>query len=256
MINTADQKLETLSTKYQLVKTADIVSQLESKGYKVDSFKASNVRKSSKQGFQKHIVRLSNESTLQQVGDTRLQLVLINSHDGTTPLKLSLGFFRLVCSNGAVVGETFDSYSIKHIGKSVPLQVEEALEKIVAQADRLRDVIQSMRNTQLTPVDIQELEQRAVTMRASKIATTSNRVLEGFVMPVIKRVEDQPNDLYTVFQRTQEALIRGGVVVTLKDATTGLVKTRKLAAVRSIAADDTINSNLFDIAMNYLPIAA
>jgi hypothetical protein len=255
MLNTADQKLETLTNRYQLVKTADIVSQLEAKGYVVDSFKANKVRKQSKQGYQKHTVRLSNETTLQKVGDTRLQLVLINSHDGTTPLKLSLGFFRLVCSNGAVVGETFESYTIKHIGKSVPAQVEEALERIVAQAEKLRNVITAMQNVQMTSVDIRELEQKAVEMRASKLSN-SERVLEGFTMPVIKRQEDESNDLYTVFQRTQEALIRGGIVVSLKDVATGHIKTRKLAAVRSITADESINSNLFDLALNYLQIAA
>jgi len=255
LINTADQKLDTLSSKYQLVKTADIVSQLEAKGYVVDSFKSNNVRKKSKQGYQKHVVRLSNETTLQKVGDTRLQLVLTNSHDGTTPLKLSLGFFRLVCSNGAVVGETFESYTVKHIGTSVPLQVEEALEKIVAQAGKLRDTIVSMRNVVLTSAAIKELEEKAVVLRSNKL-NNGMRIVDGFTMPPIKREEDGPNDLYTVYQRTQEALIRGGIVVSLKDNTTGQIKTRKLAAVRSITTDTIINSELFDLALNYLPQAA
>lgn len=45
-----------------------------------------------------------------------LQFVVKNSYDGTNALQIMLGAFRLVCTNGMVIGRRFFAYSQRHMG--------------------------------------------------------------------------------------------------------------------------------------------
>lgn len=46
--------------------------------------------------------------------ETQLKLQIINSYDGSTGFSSRLGGFRLLCSNGMVIGKTFLHASIRH----------------------------------------------------------------------------------------------------------------------------------------------
>jgi hypothetical protein len=50
-----------------------------------------------KTAFGKHQVRLRN-AELPQVGDSLLEAVITNSHNGSSTLQVGAGLFRLVCS--------------------------------------------------------------------------------------------------------------------------------------------------------------
>ena len=56
----------------------------------------------------KHMIRFRHADSLPSVavGDSLVEVVLVNSHDGTSSYKLMAGIFRLVCSNGMVVSES------------------------------------------------------------------------------------------------------------------------------------------------------
>lgn len=48
--------------------------------------------------------------------ETKLRLLIYNSYSGSWPLKILLGAFTLVCSNGATIGKQFGSIGTKDIG--------------------------------------------------------------------------------------------------------------------------------------------
>jgi hypothetical protein len=48
-----------------------------------------------------------------------MRAYLTNSFDGGTSVKLDLGFFRLVCLNGAFIGEKETAMKIPHIGDNI-----------------------------------------------------------------------------------------------------------------------------------------
>jgi hypothetical protein len=59
------------------------------------------------------------------VGDSLVEVVLVNSHDGTSSYKLMAGIFRLVCWNGMVVSESMqDSIAVRHKNRASPRCLE------------------------------------------------------------------------------------------------------------------------------------
>ena len=148
-INTLDQKLETLSDRYKLAPTKAIADKFKSLGFVVDSYSEVKVRKNSRAGFQKHQVRLSNPNLRSTHDDIKLQLIITNSHDGLSSFRMQLGFFRFVCSNGLVVGETFEKICLRHTGMIIE-EIDSAVERIVAQVEKLDNTISKMKTKAVT----------------------------------------------------------------------------------------------------------
>lgn len=49
-----------VSEKYKVINTKDLVTQFEAQGYKITKIESALVRDVSKQGFQKHVIRMSH----------------------------------------------------------------------------------------------------------------------------------------------------------------------------------------------------
>jgi len=110
----AGQAYEKQSDRYAFIPTTEVISTLRDAGYMPVQASQSSSRIPGKKLFTKHMLRFaaSNDS-LSVVGDSKLEAVLINSHDGTSAYHLSLGVFRLVCSNGMVVSDSLvESFAI------------------------------------------------------------------------------------------------------------------------------------------------
>lgn len=236
-MTTNDQKLETLSDNYKLVPTKLIAEKFKSRGFIVDSYTEVKVRKASRKGFQKHMVRLSNPNLLAtNHDDLKLQLLVTNSHDGLSSFKIQLGFFRMVCSNGMVVGQTFDAISLRHTGMILE-EIDQTIDKMIAQCNKLSIVIQNMKDKTLTIEEIQTFFNRAVKFRSQKI--------ENLTVPIL-REEDKGNNVFVLYNRVQEVLVNGGNKYTNLNK-----KTRKLKALKSIDVLTKLNADLFDLAVEY-----
>jgi hypothetical protein len=239
-IETLDQKFHTLTDKYKVVSTKELVSRIEGLGFTVDNFVANRVRNPEKRGFQKHRV-IFNSPLLKATEDGVPQLLLTNSHDGTSAVVLQLGFFRLVCSNGLVIGKSISTpIAIRHKGKDLEERLVAAVNDIVRQASELSEHIEKMKSTVLTVKQVTEFQTKALRLRVDEDA-----VVESFAFP-IHRQDDTPMDVFTVMNVIQESLIRGGASVTvLKD---DQLKTRRLRKVKSISTQTKINTELWDMA--------
>lgn len=233
MITTLDQKHESRSEKYKVAATKEIAAKFKQRGFVVDDYIEAKVRKPGRAGYQKHMVRLSNPSLTSTHKDIKLQLLVTNSHDGSTSFKIQLGFFRFVCSNGMIVGDTFESISLRHSG-SIHEEVDNAIDRIVAQAGALDAALTRMKEKTLSTAQIKAFTEEAFKLR--DIANPAN------IRPL--RDEDEANDLFTVYNRVQEALIQGGSYYQ-----TDKGKTRKLRGVSNIGVLSKVNEGLFDIAM-------
>ena len=239
MITTRDEKLETLSNRYKLVPTKTIADKFKSMGFVVDNYSEVKVRKGSRQGYQKHQVRLSNPNIMSTTHpDIKLQLLVTNSHDGLSSLILQLGFFRFVCGNGLVVGETFEKVRLRHTGMIIE-EIDNAVERIVAQIKRLDDSITKMKTKVLNEEEKRLFLEAAVKLRNDKMTASD------IVIPIL-RTEDATDDVFTFYNRVQESLIRGGT-----EYTNSLGRTRQLRSVSNIKRMDEINQGLFDIAMQF-----
>ena len=56
------------------------------------------------------------------------EIILLNSHDGTSSYQMLPGLFRAVCQNGLVCGDTFGEVRVPHKGNVVDKVIEGAYE--------------------------------------------------------------------------------------------------------------------------------
>ena len=127
----ADAAHSSRSARYSTIPTSEVLASLRREGFQPFAVTQGGSRDEQKRDFTKHMLRLRHESTMgAQVGDSFQEIVLVNSHDGTSSYQLMAGMFRLVCSNGMVVGagNGFDEVRIKHAGNVIPAVIDGCVE--------------------------------------------------------------------------------------------------------------------------------
>lgn len=111
------------SARYTYIPTSVILERLLEEGFAVQSVMQSRSRIPGKGEFTKHMLRLQHRSekyAINKVGDSVPQLVLVNSHDGTSSYQLNSALYRLACSNGLMVSESEQSLiRVQHTGNIV-----------------------------------------------------------------------------------------------------------------------------------------
>lgn len=237
-ITTFDTKFHTLTDKYKLAKTKDIVDRIVSLGFTLDKFVANKVRNKERNGFQKHRAVFTS-SLMKATADGVPQLVLTNSHDGTSSVVLQLGFFRLICSNGLMIGTNIvPAIRIRHSGEGFDEKLVAAVDAMVAQVNKVTESIDRLKAINLTPAQVTDFQRKALELRLEG-------KVDSFTMPV-HRNEDKATDLFTVMNVVQENLIRGGATVQItKD---GKPSNRAVRKVNSIQSQTKINLLLWDLA--------
>lgn len=238
-IETLDQKLPGLTERYKLAKTSDMIKKIESLGFSLDKFVALKVRKKERQGFQKHRA-IFTSPLMKATADGIPQLLLTNSHDGTSSVVLQLGFFRMVCSNGLVVGSNIvPAIRVKHVGNDFEERLIVAINTMVAQATKLSESIERLKSKKLNASEAGDFFREALQNRLGDVK------IQSFTMPV-HRKEDEGTDLFTLMNVVQENLIRGGARVTVND--NGVLKNKAVRRVRSLVTETEINTMLWNLA--------
>jgi hypothetical protein len=245
-IDTLDTKLPTLTDNYKLAKTSTLIDKVRSLGFNVDKFIALKTRKIERRGYQKHRVLFSSEAlSTEHKSEGKLQLLMTNSHDGSSSVVFQLGFFRFICSNGLVAGQMVgEPIRVRHIGKDFDDKLEQAVIQVVARAKLLDEAINKLKNVKLTNEQVKELE-----LKATQIRYQDKEIVD--VQFPIRRVEDQGNGLFEVYNRIQEGLTRGGARLTVVNNLTKKVENKAIRKINSFVNDDAINTQLFDLAMSY-----
>lgn len=237
-IETLDQKFPTLTEKYKLVKTADLITKVEAQGFTLTKFVANKVKKQERNGYQKHRA-IFNSPLLKSTPDGTPQLLLTNSHDGTSSVVLQLGFFRMVCANGLVFGTNICApIKLRHSGNDIDEKLTIAINYIVAQADKINGAIERMKAVRLSDAHIKQFQSEALRLR-------TDAKVEAFQMS-INRHADTSNDLFTVMNVIQENLVRGGAKLLVdKD---GKRRQQTLRGINSIQTQTSLNVSLWDMA--------
>ncbi len=81
-----------------------------------------------------------------------MQFIVKNSYDGTNTLQIALGAFRLVCTNGMVIGKRFFGYSQRHIGSQIGIDANLLKGKVGQLADQFQNAIPTMQAMVTTPI--------------------------------------------------------------------------------------------------------
>ncbi|HGO9504175.1 TPA: DUF932 domain-containing protein [Pseudomonas aeruginosa] len=203
----ADAPHESRSQRYAYIPTAAVLAELRKEGFQPFMVTQTRVRDEGKREHTKHMLRLRHASQIN--GAEANEIVLLNSHDGTSSYQMLAGMFRFVCSNGLVCGDTVADVRVPHKGDVAGSVIEGAFE-VLSGFERVKESRDLMRAITL---DDSEAEVFARSALALKYDPTDNKpapITESqILMP--RRFDDRRPDLWSVFNRTQENLTKGGL---------------------------------------------
>lgn len=126
----AESAHESRSTRYAYIPTSDVLQGLRREGFEVFSATQARTRTEDKREHTKHLLRLRHVShTARGVGESTPEIVLLNSHDGSSSYQMMGGMFRLVCSNGLIVPDGIcQTVKVQHSGQVRDRVIEGAFE--------------------------------------------------------------------------------------------------------------------------------
>ena len=235
------QRVPAIFTKTPSPKVSDRYSFADSEYYLQKFIDADwtihSARQVSKSEYAPHQVILRNKD-IATVGDLLPQLIFTNSHNGIKKMTMDTGIYRLVCSNGLVVPTSItQSLSIKHIDlgdSTTDTIVNSFYEKVPI----IMNSIDRMRNKILTNDEIDNFTYNALQIRfINAVGININDVVKPL------RLEDNSDDLWTVFNVVQEKLIRGGIQLPSK---------RHSRPINNFVNDNDINTKLWQLAEQYI----
>lgn len=245
---------------YSFISTAEILQAFEAQGWTPANIHIAKTRVEARQGFQKHIVRLNHPDFTSIAGlsnnnASRPQLCLLNSHDGSAALRLFYGVLRIACLNGIIAGSVLKSFRVVHSG-NVTGNLSTGIEYMTSNISELTKVVTALSQARFSLSAECELVHGLVDARLANVRNVVNVNYNSATR--VLRAQDTGSDAYTVFNRIQESLVRGGIEYTynkeIKDKATGQVidikqvttKTRRLSSVSSQLA---LNQKAFDLAV-------
>src|SRR3954454_8189462 len=150
----ADRPWDTMSAKYRFFPTAHVVEGLMQQGFLPVRAQQSRSRIEGKQDFTKHLLRFRHASMADSaVQSTVPEIVLVNSHDGSSSYTLSLGLYRVICLNGLVVKSAgLEDIRVRHSGReSLITEVIEGSYKIIDEAPRAPAQVEQWQHLHLSP---------------------------------------------------------------------------------------------------------
>ena len=158
---------ESRSERYTQIPTSLVVSGLRDAGFLPFSVAQSGSRDEGKRSYTRHMIRLRRDGQA-IVGDSHPEIILVNSHDGTSAYHMHFGWFRLVCSNGMVVTDGPSSeIKVTHSGNSDRIldAVIGGARQLVGSVEAQADEVQRFRSIQLAPAEAKILADGAIDVR-------------------------------------------------------------------------------------------
>jgi len=201
---TNTQPVSTVTEKYSLIKTDDVISLFQDNGFILSDYQESNYRKAEKEHKVRHLVRMNVASDIDQ--PVKREVVIMNSHDGTSSFKLNFGAFRMVCNNQLVFGdELLPTERIHHSSQDPWSRIQHyatAIQDILTTEEEMR---LEMMNKKLSAYDIEQFAHAAVSLRESDMS----KVLDYNAVNLAERPDDFGKTLWLTFNRIQSNILSG-----------------------------------------------
>jgi hypothetical protein len=188
--------------------------------------------------------RQGSIKTLLKRGDVVPQVVMLNSHDRSSGFHLYAGMFRVVCSNGLMVadGQFVEPIKVRH-SLSMITDIVERSKELIKGADGVYSIREQMLKVPLTEKAAIAFARQALEFRPPRRAG----VLDPATLLIARRDEDKPNDLWHVFNRVQENMMRGGAATVTENGRN--VQTK---GIGRIERDVEVNSKLWGLGVETL----
>jgi hypothetical protein len=234
----ASAKHDSRSNRYTYIPTIMILDRLREEGFFPFMACQSKCRIEGKSEYTKHMLRLRQASQISS-GEAN-EIILLNSHDGTSSYQMLAGAFRFVCCNGMVCGNTMSDVRVPHKGNIVD-NVIEGVFRVVEDFELIGGQIDGMKSLALNEGEQLAFARAALAIRydhATEVPPVTERQL---LQP--NRCEDAKGDLWNTFNRVQENMLKGGV-----PGRTQSGRNMRTRAVTSIDQDIRLNRGLWVLA--------
>lgn len=240
----AGQAMQGVSDRYAFLPTAQVVSRMREAGWSPVEAREQRVRLEGRAGFQKHLLRFQRRDLIAVKGEFAAEICLVNSHDRSSAYQIHAGLFRFICGNGMMVADsTFERVSIRHSGFT-PDQVIDASFQVLDQIPQITAHVEDFRARRLSPPESKAFAESALLLRYEDLQTApiaADKLLQS------RRMEDAGDNLWNVFNRVQENLLRGG----LKDYSRRKADGHRFPRTRAVAGLDEnirLNKSLWHLA--------
>jgi hypothetical protein len=234
---------ERTGSAYTFVSTERVLDALGQAGFLPITVVQTRTRSRS-QLHARHAVRLRRRFETVDLNDSVPEIILLNSHDGTSAYEVRLGLFRAVCTNGLIVSAgAFPVWRVSHRGDHLDRVVTAALE-LAERFGELGACVQRMERTFLEEPKRLEFASQALSLRfpqGNYGGLHPQQVLEP------RRQEDSAWSLWATYNVCQEAILQGGL--RRRSPKGRLVRTRPIRAIRE---DVRVNSALWDMAVSLM----
>jgi hypothetical protein len=218
------------STKFQPVPTIQAVRALYDEGFRVYGGGESLTRKRFNRPYVKHMLKFRQHDAgpLHRVGDSQLEVVMVNANNGTSSYRLEAGVFRLACLNGMIVkSKDFGSFRVTHLGEDIVGRVVEGTQFVASQAEYIMHTPDRWSRITVRPFHQLALATRAHELRFGK---KEERIKPGQLLQV-RRSEDTGNDLWSIFNVIQENITMGGLHSNYVGGSLPVMRTRRTTGI-------------------------
>ena len=203
----AEAPHESRSQRYAYIPTATVLTELRKEGFQPFMVTQTRTRHEDRRDYTKHMIRLRHASQINARGEAN-EIILLNSHDGTSSYQMLAGMFRFVCSNGLVCGDTVADVRVPHKG-DVAGQVIEGAYQVLHGFDRALESRESMKAITLDEGEAEVFARAALSLKYDDPDKPAPITESQILMP--RRFDDRRPDLWMTFNRIQENLTKGGL---------------------------------------------
>ena len=224
-----------MSNKYVFVPTMDIMENFEREGWEL-----ATAKQVGKGLHAVHELRFRN-GQLPKVGDTLVEAVIKNSHNGMATFSVSAGLHRLVCSNGLTVPTALsESFKLRHSRFDLD-EVKRLTESFAGRLPKIEGSVNRMMERELSTDEKIDFLRQSAEIRFGKEKVLKEMEIVGLLTP--NRDEDEGDDMWKVFNVVQEKYVRGGVEVSNNRG-----RVTKLRGLQNIMAVNQVNTKLWELA--------
>lgn len=241
-----------MSDRYGFIPTSEVVTALRGEGFQPVFAGVTRSRKSEafdRTPYARHLIRFRQEGAV-ALHDGFPELVLRNDHGGAGAYELFSGFFRVVCLNGLVAcSGSLGSIRVRHSVRAVAGVVDGAWQ-VARNVDALAGEIDTFRSIMLTASDAVDFARRALRIRYDE----GTAPVDPRALLQVRRYDDRPSDLWSVFNRVQENLT-GKVSPSLGfvPPMTDKGRPRRMRAVTGVHESVRVNRDLWALASEFVP---
>jgi hypothetical protein len=240
----ADSEHYSRSDRYTYVSTMDLLRALAAEGYRPTFATQQATRREDMRTHTKHLLRLQRTDI--DISKPEVpEIVMLNSHGGQSSVMLAGGLWRFVCMNGHVVGDTVGKIHVQHKG-DIASDVIDGVLSITKRLEHVGDTVEAWKHTSLSGEEKHLLAASAATLRFDLEPGEKSPVsLDQILQP--RRQADKADDLWTVYNRIQENVNKGGLYGLTRDKNNRLRNTTT-RPIKGIDQNLRLNQALWDLA--------